>query len=143
MYEHTSNLEHTIVNKGGMKALQRFIQIEMKEHDCCLANWAWLKGRDNQDESAYGTRFFQRSSSPTLEFCKAKSSLDGCDSVLHDGWLDIHCVVILHSFCFKPTMVSDKNTWKNILTIIFLCLFHKGHHSKKVKAHVISRKCLF
>ena len=33
MYEHNSNLEHTIVNKGSMKALQRFIQFEMKEHD--------------------------------------------------------------------------------------------------------------
>ena len=33
MYEHTPNLKHTIVNKGSMKALQRSIQIEMKEHD--------------------------------------------------------------------------------------------------------------
>ena len=38
MYEHIPNLEHTIVNKGSMKALQRFIQLEMKsmiiiEHD--------------------------------------------------------------------------------------------------------------
>ena len=33
MYEQTPNLEHTIVKKGSMKALQRFIQIEMKEHD--------------------------------------------------------------------------------------------------------------
>ena len=32
MYEHIPNLEHTIVNKGSMKALQRF-QLEMKEHD--------------------------------------------------------------------------------------------------------------
>ena len=49
MYEHTPNLQHTIVNKGGMKALHRFIQLEMKEHDCY---WAWLKGGDNQDELA-------------------------------------------------------------------------------------------
>ena len=77
MYEHTSNLEHTIVNKGGMKALQRFIQIEMNEYDCCLASWAWFKGRDNQDELATWHKIFQRSSSPTLEFCKAESSLDG------------------------------------------------------------------
>jgi hypothetical protein len=27
------NLNHTIANKGSMKALQRFIRIEMKEHD--------------------------------------------------------------------------------------------------------------
>ena len=33
MYEHIPNLEHTLVNKGSMKALQRFTQIEMKEHD--------------------------------------------------------------------------------------------------------------
>ena len=49
-----------------------------------------------------------------------------CDSMLHDNWLDIPCVVILHSFCFKPRMVSDKNKRRNIFTIIFLCLFHKG-----------------
>ena len=33
MYEQTPNHEHTIANKGSMKALQRFIQLEMKEHD--------------------------------------------------------------------------------------------------------------
>jgi hypothetical protein len=38
MYEQAPNLEHTIVNKGSMKALQRFIQVEMKEHDSYLAN---------------------------------------------------------------------------------------------------------
>ena len=51
MYEHTSDIiKHTIANKGCMKALQRFIQIEMKEHGCYLANGAWLKGRDNQNQ---------------------------------------------------------------------------------------------
>ena len=29
----TSKPKHTIANKGRMKALQRFTQIEMKEHD--------------------------------------------------------------------------------------------------------------
>ena len=72
-----------------MKALQRFIQIETKGRDCYLANRAWLKGRDNQDELATWYKIFQRSSSPTLDFCKEKSSLDGCDSMLHDDWLDI------------------------------------------------------
>ena len=33
MYEHTPNFKHTIANKASMKALWRFIQIEMKEHD--------------------------------------------------------------------------------------------------------------
>jgi hypothetical protein len=28
-----SKLEHTIADKDSMKALQKFIQIEMKEHD--------------------------------------------------------------------------------------------------------------
>ena len=46
--------------------------------------------------------------------------------MLHDDWLDIPSVVILRSFCFKPGMVSDKNTRGNIFTIMFLCLFHKG-----------------
>ena len=55
-----------------MKALQRFIQIEMKEHGCYLANGAWLKGRDNQDKLATWHKIFQRSSSPTLEFLQGK-----------------------------------------------------------------------
>ena len=33
MYQHTPNLKHIIANKCSMKALYRFIQIEMKEHD--------------------------------------------------------------------------------------------------------------
>ena len=33
MYENTSKSMHTIVNKGSMKVLQKFIQLEMKEHD--------------------------------------------------------------------------------------------------------------
>ena len=123
MYEHIPNLEHTIVNKGSMKALQRFIQLEMKNHDYY---WAWFKGRDNQDKSVTWPKIFQRSPSPRLEFCKAKSSLDGCDSMLHDDWLDIPWVIIVHSFCFKPEMVSDRNTRKNIFATMFLCLFHKG-----------------
>ena len=49
-----------------------------------------------------------------------------CDLMLHDNWLDIPCVVILHPFCFKPGMVSYKNTRRNIFIIIFLCSFHKG-----------------
>ena len=81
---------------------------------------------ENQDELATWHQIFQRSSSPTHEFCKAKSSFDGCDSMLHDGWLDIPGVVILHSYCFKLEIVSDKNTQRNIFTIIFLGLFHKG-----------------
>ena len=44
---------------------------------------------DNQDELVTWHKIFQRSPSPRLEFWKAKSSLDGCDSVLHDDWLDI------------------------------------------------------
>ena len=69
--------------------------METKGHDCYLANRAWLKGRDNQDQLATWHKIFQRTSSPTLEFCKAESCLDDrtlmceCDSMLHDNWLDI------------------------------------------------------
>jgi hypothetical protein len=38
--------------------------------------------------------------------------------MLHDDWLDIPLVVTLHSFCFKPEMVSDKNTQRNIFATI-------------------------
>ena len=95
----------------------------MKEHDCY---WAWFKGRDNQDKLATWHKIFQRSPSPRLKFCKAKSSLDGCDSVLHDNWLDIPWVIIVHSFCFKPEMVSDRNIQRNIFATMFQRLFHKG-----------------
>ena len=138
MYENTSKPTHTIVNKGSMKALQRFIQLEMKEHDCY---WAWFKGRDNQDELATWHKIFQRNPSPRLEFCKTKSSLYGCDSVLHDDWLDIPWVVILHSFCFKPEMVSDKNTRKEYFHNYVSMLISQGYHSRRWKL-IIFRKCL-
>jgi hypothetical protein len=34
----TSKPKLTMADKGNMKALYRFIQLEMKEHDCSLAN---------------------------------------------------------------------------------------------------------
>ena len=138
MYEHISNLEHTIVNKGSMKVLQRFIQLKMKEHDCY---WAWFKGRDNQDELATWHKIFQRSPSPRLQFCKAKSSLDGCDSVLHDDWLDIPWVVIFYSFCFKPGWLVTKIPEGIFSQLCFYAHFTRALQ-QKVKAHVISRKCL-
>ena len=111
----------------------------MKENDCYLANWAWLKGRDNQDELATWHKIFQRSSSPTLEFCKAKSSLDGCDSMLHDDWLDIPWVIIVRPFCFKPRIVSDNNTRRNIFIIMFLCSFHKGITAEGENSYYLSK----
>ena len=63
--------------------------------------------------------------------------------MLHGVWLDIPWVIIVHPFCFTLGMVSDNNTRRNIFTIMFLCLFHKGITAKRVKAHVISQKCLF
>ena len=33
-------------------------------------------------------------------------------------------------FCFKPGTVSDKNTRRNIFTIMFLCSLHKGITAK-------------
>ena len=46
--------------------------------------------------------------------------------MLHDNWLDIPYVIILHCFCFKPRLVSDKNTRRNIFHNYILCSFHKG-----------------
>jgi hypothetical protein len=45
----TSKLKLTMAGKGNMKALYRFIQLEMKKHECSLTNRAWLKDRDNQN----------------------------------------------------------------------------------------------
>ena len=47
-----------------MKVLQRFTQTEMKGHDCYLANLAWLKGRDNQDNLATWQEMFLGKSIP-------------------------------------------------------------------------------
>ena len=68
----------TMAGKGSMKALQRFIQIEMKEHGCYLANGAWLKGTDNQNQQ-HDIGFFREVHPPHLNIANAKSSLDGCD----------------------------------------------------------------
>ena len=61
---------------------------------------------------------------PQIEFCRKIQV-----------WMDvikccIPCVIILRSFCFKPRMVSGKNTRRNIFTIILLCSFHKGITTK-------------
>jgi hypothetical protein len=43
--------------------------MEMKEHDCYLANCACLKGRDNQDNLVTWQEMFFGNSIPHLEFC--------------------------------------------------------------------------
>jgi hypothetical protein len=93
-------------------------------------------------------KIFQRSSSRTLEFCKAESSLDDrtlmceCDSVLHDNWLDVSYVVILHSFSSNLEWLVTK-----IPEGIFSQLYFYAHFirisQQKMKTHVISQKCLF
>jgi hypothetical protein len=59
--------------------------------------------------------------------------------MLHDKWLDIPCVIILHSFCFKPGMVSGKNTQMKFFTIILLCSFHKGITAKGESSCYLSK----
>ena len=59
--------------------------------------------------------------------------------MLQDNGLDIHCVVILHSFYFKPKIVSDKNTQRNIFTIIFLLSSHKGITTKGESSGYLSK----
>jgi hypothetical protein len=59
--------------------------------------------------------------------------------MLHDDWLDIPGVVILHPFCFKPGMVSDKNTQRNIFATIILCSFHKDIIAKGESSCYLSR----
>ena len=58
---------------------------------------------------------------------------------MRDNWLDIPCIIILHSFYFKPRMVSDKNTRRNIFTIIFLCSFHKDITAKGESSCYLSK----
>ena len=51
--------------------------------------------------------------------------------MLHDNWLDIPCVVIPYSFCFRPGMVSDKNYSKEYFHNYISMLISQGHHDKK------------
>jgi len=55
------------------------------------------------------------------------SSLDEFNSVLHDDWLDIPCTCLsfIWSSCSNPRKVSDKNTRRNIFTIIIICSIHQ------------------
>jgi hypothetical protein len=48
-----------------------------------------LKVETTKMNLQHGIRFFPEKPIPRLEFCKAKSSLDGCDSMLHGDWMDI------------------------------------------------------
>ena len=73
---------------------------------------------------------------PSLNFA-AKSSLDGCDSMLYDDWLDIPGVVILILFASNLEWLVTK-----IPKGIFSQLYFYSHLiralQQKVKARVVS-----
>ena len=70
MYENTSKPKHILEQtKVAWKHYRDLLKIEMKEHGCYLANWAWLGGRDNQDSLATWHEIFLEKSIPQLEFC--------------------------------------------------------------------------
>ena len=50
--------------------------------------------------------------------------------MLHDKWLDIPWVIILHFFASNLEWLVTKNTRRNIFTIIFLFSLHKGITAK-------------
>ena len=56
--------------------------------------------------------------------------------MLHDDWLDIPCVIILYSFCFKPGMVSEK-----IPKGIFSQLYFYSHFTRALQQKVKSLCC--
>jgi hypothetical protein len=56
--------------------------------------------------------------------------LDGYDSILHNNWLDIPGVVIIHPFCSKPGMVSEKIPEGIFLQLYFYTHFKKGKRRK-------------
>ena len=120
MYEHTRNLKHTIVNKGSMKALQRFIKIGMKENDCYLANWAWLKGRDNQDELATCHEIFQRNPSPCLNLARQ-----------NQVWMDVIqcCMMISWTYLVLSSFVLFASNLKWLVTKIPEGIITKGESS--------------
>ena len=61
--------------------------MEMKEHDCYLANWACLKGRDNQNNLATCQEMFLEKSIPQLEFCRKNQVwMDVIQCCMMIGW---------------------------------------------------------
>jgi hypothetical protein len=87
--------------------------------------------------------FFQRSPSPKLEFCKAKSRLDGHNLMLHDDWLDIPCIVILRHFCSKPRMVSDIKYPKECSYNYISMLILRGYHNRRWKLKLSLKSSCF
>ena len=101
-----------------------------------------FKGRDNQDELATWHKIFQRSSSPTLEFCKQ-----------NQVWMDVIqcCMMIGWTYLESSSFVLFASNQEWLVTIIpegiFSQLCFYAHFTRvsqqKVKTHIISRKCLF
>ena len=87
VWKYFKTYAYTITNKVSMKALKRFTQMEIKEHDCYLANWAWLEGRDNQYNLATWHEMFLEKSIPQLEFCRKNQVwMDVIQCCMMIGW---------------------------------------------------------
>jgi len=77
---------------------------------------------------------FQGGLFPSIEFCKVKLILVGCNSMLHNNWLDIPWVIGVHLFFFyfRPTMVSYKYTRRNIFNYVTR-LISQGQYNERCK----------
>ena len=62
---------------------------------------------------------------PKLEFCKIQVWMNLIQCCVTVGWT--YLVLVIHLIFFSnPGKVSDKNTQRNISTIIFICSIHKA-----------------
>ena len=68
MYDYTPNLKHTIANKGSMKTLQSFIQIEMKSMIVIQQTERGLKVETTKINLATWQEMLLEKSIPQLEF---------------------------------------------------------------------------
>ena len=128
MYENTSKPTHTIVNKCSMKALQRFIQLEMKEHD--------LKVETTKMNQQHVIRFFKEAHPLILNFAWQSQV-----------WMD---VMIAWTYLESSSFILFASNLKWLVTkmpegicaqLCFYAYFTRVSQ-QKVKTHIIFRKCL-
>jgi hypothetical protein len=67
---------------------------------------------------------------PSLIFAKKQDWMNVIQCCIMIGWTYL-TFVVPSIFLLQPGMVSDKNTQRNIFTIITLCSFHKGSAAER------------
>ena len=99
--------------------------MEMKEHGCYLANWACLKGRDNQNNLATWQEMFLEKSIPYLEFCRK-----------NQVWMDVIqcCMMISWTYLALSSLILFASNLEWLVTKIpkgiFSQIYFYAHFTK-------------